>query len=103
MKTSFPIICQTCQKTFYVYNSFYINTRPIRFCSNHCKHRRSKNNEDYFLELTPNKYHLFGQIIATSYIQDFQTIIIRSDLVTLDKINVGLESTYKFDANTEEN
>lgn len=91
---SFPLVCQTCQKVFYVYNSYYVNTRPIRFCSHNCKHRVNKLNDEYFMELTPDKYHTFGQVIACGYIIDHKTISIRSDQTTLEKIKSSLSTDY---------
>lgn len=92
---SFPLVCQSCQKVFYVYNSYYVNTRPIRFCSYNCKNRQKKLNHDYFKELTEDKYHTFGQVIACGYIIDHKTVSIRSDLVTLEKIKSNLSTDYR--------
>ena len=89
---SFPLVCQTCQNVFYVYNSFYVNTRPIRHCSHACRHRQTKLNEEYFSDLTPDKYHTFGQIIACGFILDFKTVVVRSDQLTLEKIQTDLGS-----------
>lgn len=92
---SFPLVCQTCQKTFYVYNSFYVNTRPIRFCSSSCGRRKIKVNEDYFETITDENLHTFGQVIATSFVSDYRDIIIKSDQSTLEKIQTALQSNYK--------
>jgi hypothetical protein len=94
MKTAFPLVCQNCQKTFYVYNSYYVNTRPIRFCSSYCSQRRGKLNIDYFDTLTKETLHTLGQVIACGFISNVRTISITSDLVTLEKIQSKLESNY---------
>ena len=94
---SFPLVCQTCQKTFYVYNSFYVNTRPIRFCSRLCgaKSRRVVQlNETYFETITDENKHTFGQIIACGIISSDRDIIIKSDKVTLQKIQSKIRSNY---------
>ncbi len=91
---SFPIVCQSCQKVFYVYNSYYVNTRPVKFCSLSCNRRLIRLNDDYFKDLTEDKYHTFGQVIACGYILDHKTITIRSDIPTLEKIKLSLSTDY---------
>ena len=97
MRTAFPLVCQNCQKTFYVYNSYYVNTRPIRFCSKVCggvTRRRSKLNHNYFDTLTLDNLHTLGQVIACGFISNVRTVSITTDLVTLEKIQTKLESNY---------
>jgi len=91
---SYPIVCQSCQKVFYVYNSYLVNTRPVKFCSRSCHNRRIRLNHEYFKDLTVDKYHTFGQVIACGYILDHKTIAIRSDIPTLEKIKSTLSTDY---------
>jgi hypothetical protein len=51
-------------------------------------------NENYFGDLTSDKYHTLGQIIACGFIQDFKTVVVRSDTSTLEKIQTELGSKY---------
>jgi hypothetical protein len=98
MRTPLPIICQACQKTFYVYNSFYINKRPIRFCSRTCGAtviRKSKINDTYFGTITDENKHTFGQIIACGIIENNRNFIITSNELTLEKIQTKIGSNYK--------
>ena len=97
MRTPIPLVCQNCQKTFYVYNSYYVNTRPIRFCSRVCggvTRRRGKLNHNYFDTLTKESLHTLGQVISCGFISNVRTISITSDMVTLQKIQSELESNY---------
>lgn len=90
----YHLICQTCGKDFIVTNKWHITHSNQRYCSHACRNRKNKLNEDYFCDLTSNNYHTFGQVVATSFIHDFQTIYIRSDKPTLEKIQTALQSNY---------
>ena len=91
----YHIICQTCGKDFIVKNKWLVTTLNQRYCSHACRNRKNKLNEDYFGQIDSVNLHTFGQVIGTSFIHDFQTIYIRSDSVTLEKIQSKLESDYK--------
>ena len=95
---SFPLVCQACQKTFYVYNSFYINKRPIRCCSIICSNnlrRLSQVNDNYFETITDVNLHTFGQVIACGVISEGRDISITSDELTLKKIQTKIGSNHK--------
>ena len=97
MRTPIPLVCQTCQKEFYVYNSFYVNHRPIRYCSRLCgaKARRVVQvNETYFETITDENKHTLGQVIACGTIQSDRDIIIKSDKMTIEKIQNKIGSNY---------
>jgi hypothetical protein len=51
-------------------------------------------NHEYFKDLTEDKYHTFGQVLACGYIIDQKTIAIRSDQATLEKIKSILSTDY---------
>jgi len=91
----YHITCQTCGKDFTVRNKWLVTTSNQRYCSHQCRNRKKKLNEEYFSELTPDKYHTFGQVIACGLIYDFQTVVIRSDQSTLEKIQTALSSDYE--------
>ena len=90
----YNITCQTCGKDFIVTNKWHITTKNQRYCSHACRNRKNKLNEDYFSQINLSNLHTFGQVIATSFIHDFQTIYIRSDKSTLEKIQTALQSDY---------
>jgi hypothetical protein len=94
MRTPLPLVCQNCQKTFYVYNSYYVNTRPIRFCSSYCSQRKDLINDTYFETLSKESLHTLGQVIACGFISNVRTVSITSDLLTLEKIQFKLGSNY---------
>ena len=91
----YHITCQTCGKDFIVTNKWHITKSNQRYCSHQCRNRKKKLNEDYFAHLTSDKYHTFGQVIACGLIYDFQTVVIRSDELTLGKIQTALSSDYE--------
>jgi len=87
--------CQNCGATFSVYNSYLVHKRPRRYCSVECVNKRYGTNHTYFNPpLTPDKLITLGQFIATGFIQNDHTIIIRSDQVTIDDIQSKIGSRY---------
>jgi len=87
--------CQTCGTTFSVYNSYLVHKRPRRFCSVECVNKRYGVNHNYFNPpLTPEKLITLGQIVATGFVQNDHTIIVRSDQSTIDDIQSKLNSKY---------
>ena len=87
--------CQNCGTTFSVYNSYLVHKRPRRFCSVECVNRKFGTNHTYFNPpLTPDKLITLGQFIATGFIQNDHTIIIRSDQSTIDDIQSKIGSKY---------
>jgi hypothetical protein len=93
MITLHPIVCQTCGKTFHKANRYHITTNPVKYCSRTCS-RKFKINHHYFETITSQNQHTFGQIIATSFILDRHTIIVRSNPETLEKIQTKISSEY---------
>jgi hypothetical protein len=90
----YHITCQTCGKDFTVKNKWLVTTLNQRYCSHACRNRKNKLNEDYFSQINSDNLHTFGQVIGTSFIHDFQTIYIRSDQLTLQKIQSKIGSDY---------
>ena len=87
--------CQTCGKEFPIDNSYYIHKRPVLHCSKTCKNNKYGTNHNYFNPpLTPDKLITLGQFIATGFIQNNHTIIIRSDQSTIDDIQNKIGSSY---------
>ncbi len=87
--------CQTCGKDFPITNSYLINKRPTLYCSHACSNKRNTINQSYFTPpLTTDKLITLGQFVATSFIQNDHTIIVRSDQSTIDDIQTKLNSTY---------
>ena len=87
--------CQTCGNPFPIDNSYYIDKRPILYCSKTCKNQKYPLNHNYFNPpLTPDKLITLGQMVATSFIQNNHTIFIRSDQSTIDDIQSKLNSNY---------
>ena len=87
--------CLTCGNPFHIYNGYYIDKRPILYCSITCTNQKYPLNHTYFTPLlTPDKLITLGQFIATGFIQNNHTIIIRSDQSTIDDIQTKLNSKY---------
>ncbi len=87
--------CLNCGLTFSIYNSYLVTKRPTLYCSVGCGKTKHSVNQRYFSPpLTPDKLITLGQFVATSYIQNDHTIIVRSDEVTLNDIQRKLNSTY---------
>ena len=87
--------CQTCGKEFPIDNSYYIHKRPVLHCSKTCKNNIYGTNHNYFNSpLTQDKLITLGQFIATGFIQNNHTIIIRSDQSTIDDIQSKIGSSY---------
>jgi len=85
--------CLTCGEPFHIYNSYYIEKRPILHCSKTCKNQKYTLNHNYFNPpLTPDKLITLGQMVATSYIQNDHTIFVRSDLQTITDIQTKINS-----------
>lgn len=88
-------ICLTCQKQFNIYRTYYIHKEPKVYCSYTCKNQKYSLNHNYFNPpLTPDKLITLGQFIATGFIQNDHTIIIRSDQSTIDDIQEKIGSNY---------
>ena len=89
------VTCLNCGKEFNVTSTYYLTKRPTLYCSKHCVKSNHNILNDYFSPpLTPDKLITLGQFVATSYIQNDFTIIVRSDEVTLNDIQRKLNSTY---------
>ena len=87
--------CLTCGNTFSLARTYYIEKRPARYCSLTCTHNKFGTNHTYFNPpLTPDKLITLGQFIATGFIQNDHTIIIRSDQSTIDDIQDKIGSKY---------
>ena len=87
--------CLTCGNPFPIDNSYYIDKRPVLYCSKTCKNNKFGTNHTYFTPpLTPDKLITLGQFIATGFIQNDHTIIIRSDQSTIDDIQDKIGSKY---------
>ena len=87
--------CLTCGNPFPIDNSYYIDKRPVLHCSKTCKNNKFGTNHTYFTPpLTPDKLITLGQFIATGFIQNDHTIIIRSDQSTIDDIQSKIGSRY---------
>ena len=87
--------CQTCGNTFSLARTYYIEKRPARYCSLTCTHNKFGTNHTYFNPpLTPDKLITLGQFIATGFVQNDHTIIIRSDQSTIDDIQNKIGSSY---------
>ena len=87
--------CLTCGNPFHIYNGYYIDKRPILYCSITCRNQKYSLNHTYFTPpLTPDKLITLGQFIATGFIQNDHTIIIRSDQSTIDDIQEKIGSKY---------
>ena len=87
--------CLTCGNPFHIYNGYYIDKRPILYCSITCTNQKYPLNHTYFTPpLTPDKLITLGQFIATGFIQNDHTIIIRSDQSTIDDIQDKIGSKY---------
>jgi hypothetical protein len=87
--------CQTCGNDFPITNSYYIDKRPVLHCSITCKNQKYPINHNYFTPpLTKDKLITLGQFIATGFIQNDHTIIIRSDQSTINDIQSKLNTKY---------
>ena len=87
--------CLTCQKDFPIYRTYYIDKEPKVYCSYTCKNNIYGTNHNYFNSpLNSDKLITLGQFIATGFIQNNHTIIIRSDQSTIDDIQNKIGSSY---------
>ena len=87
--------CLNCGEPFPITNSYYIDKRPILYCSKGCKNNKYGLNYTYFKPpLTKEKLITLGQIVATGFVQNDHTIIVRSDQSTIDDIQSKLGSRY---------
>jgi len=87
--------CLTCGKEFRLARTYYIDKRPVHHCSHACSNKKNTINQSYFTPpLTPDTLITLGQMVATSFIQNDHTIIVRSDLQTITDIQSKLNSNY---------
>ena len=87
--------CLSCGKLFTLARSYYIDKRPVHHCSHACSNKRNTINQSYFTPpLTTDKLITLGQMVATAYIQDQVTIVVKSDQSTIDDIQTKLNSNY---------
>ena len=86
--------CLSCGKLFTLARSYYIDKRPVHHCSHTCSNKRNTIDNNYFQSLNPDKLITLGQFIATGFIQNNHTIIIRSDQSTIDDIQSKIGSKY---------
>jgi hypothetical protein len=87
--------CQTCGKDFPITNSYLVDKRPTLYCSYSCSNKKNPINQNYFTPpITQDKLITLGQFVATSFIQNDHTIIVRSDQSTITDIQTKLNSTY---------
>ena len=87
--------CLTCGKEFRLARTYYIEKRPVRHCSKICAKKKNPINQNYFKQpLTQDKLITLGQMVATAYIQDRVTIVVKSDQSTIDDIQTKLNCTY---------
>ena len=87
--------CLTCGKEFRLARTYYIEKRPVRHCSKICAMKKNPINQNYFKQpLTQDKLITLGQMVATAYIQDRVTIVVKSDQSTIDDIQTKLNCTY---------
>lgn len=86
--------CLTCSKPFPITNSYDIDKRPVLYCSYSCKSNKYGTNHTYFNTLNQDNLITLGQFIATSFIQNNHTIIVRSDQITIDDIQSKIGSRY---------
>jgi len=87
--------CLTCGNPFHIYNGYYIDKRPILYCSITCTNQKYTLNHNYFNSpLTSDKLITLGQMVATSFIQNDHTIFVRSDLKTITDIQTKINSNY---------
>lgn len=87
--------CLTCGEPFHIYNSYYIEKRPILHCSKTCKNQKYTLNHNYFNSpLTPDTLITLGQFTATAFIQNDHTIFVRSDQSTIQDIQNKINSNY---------
>ena len=90
--------CLSCGRPFHIYNGYYIDKRPILYCSISCRNTKYGGQYDYFsTTLTKEKLITLGQIVATGFIQNDHTIIVRSNQSTIDDIQQALNSKYPID------
>ena len=87
--------CLTCGEPFPIDNSYYIDKRPVLHCSKTCVNNKYGTNHNYFrTSLTPEKLITLGQIVATGFVQNNHTIIVRSNQSTIDDIQLAIGSKY---------
>lgn len=87
--------CLSCGKLFTLARTYYIDKRPVHHCSRVCSNKRNSIDQNYFTPpLTKDKLITLGQMVATSYVQNDHTIIVRSDESTINDIQSKLNSTY---------
>jgi len=94
--------CLTCGNPFHIYRTYYIDKAPKLYCSYTCKNNRFGTNHTYFNPpLNPDKLITLGQFIATGFIQNDHTIIIRSDQATIDDIQNKIGSRYPIEKSVQ--
>lgn len=87
--------CLSCGEPFDIYNGYYIDKRPVLHCSLSCKNNKYGGRYDYFTPpLTSEKLITLGQIVATGFVQNNHTIIVRSNQSTIDDIQLAIGSKY---------
>ena len=87
--------CLNCGKLFRLTRTYYIDKKPVLNCSKACANKRQPIRDDYFTPpLNKDKLITLGQFIATGFVQNDHTIIIRSDQATIDDIQSKLNTKY---------
>jgi len=89
------LTCLNCGKNFKVTSTYFVTKRLTRYCSKHCVKSNQNIINDYFTQpLTPDKLITLGQFTATAFIQNYHTIIVKSDQITIDDIQTKLNTKY---------
>jgi len=70
-----------------------VTGRPLRYCSQSCK-RKNPLNANYFDTITDSNVHTLGQVIASGFVFNEVTIMLRSDEITLNKIQSQIGSNF---------
>ncbi len=92
---SYPLTCKTCGKNFTHHNKTDINLGRMKHCSQECKNRKYKLDENYFkLPLTEGKLFTLGQFIVCAELVDWRIIKLFSTLDILTDISHKLGSNY---------
>jgi len=85
--------CLNCGNQFKLTRTYYIDKKPVLYCSYACSNKRNTINQSYFTPpLTSDKLITLGQFVATAHIQNDHTIIVRSDQSTIQDIQTKLNS-----------
>ena len=94
-------ICESCGKSFTTHDAYDIKRGHARYCSNECKVRKYKVDENYLSIIdSPDKAYILGYIFSSGELKDTNRLVLSSrNNNDLKYVSALLKSTYPIKEN----